>query len=121
MDLFWIIYFIDVFDVSKGAGFIAFIAIFGLMMGVLVKSIEGENNETGLLLTCRTYISITVFLFLFSFFVPSKDTVYRMLAAYGVAEAYSAAKDSDKVQAIAGKSLKVIEKALDDYLNKEGE
>ncbi len=121
MDLFWIIYFIDVFDVSKGAGFLTFIAVFGLFMGIVIKIAHGNDNEVAAVLTCRTYVSITVLLFLFSFFAPNKDTAYKMLAAYGVTEAYAAAQESDKVQAIAGKSLKVLEKALDDYLGKDGE
>lgn len=48
--------------------------------------------------------------------VPSKDTAYQMLAAYGVQEAYVAATESEDVQRIASKSLKLIEATLDEHL-----
>lgn len=48
-------------------------------------------------------------------FIPSKDTAYKMLAAYGVNEVYLATKESEEVKEIAKKSLMVIEASLDKY------
>ena len=51
-------------------------------------------------------------LFAIGFFSPSKETSYAMLAAYGV----QTVAESEQVQEVAGKSLKVLEKYMDDYL-----
>ena len=47
--------------------------------------------------------------------LPSKDTAYKMLAAYGVQETVEAASKSEDVKRIASKSLTLIEKSIDDY------
>lgn len=44
--------------------------------------------------------------------VPDKDTMYTMLAAYGV----QSTAESEEAQQVAGKSLEVLEKAMDEYL-----
>ena len=44
--------------------------------------------------------------------VPDKDTCYAILAAYGV----QTAAESEEVKQFAGKSLEVLEKAMDQYL-----
>lgn len=51
--------------------------------------------------------------------IPSKETAYKMLAAYGVEQTVIAAKDSEYVQRMAGKSLKLIEQTVDKYLSEE--
>ena len=51
--------------------------------------------------------------------LPSKDTAYQMLAAYGVQEAYVTATESGEVQRIASKSLKLIEATLDEHIKEE--
>ena len=47
--------------------------------------------------------------------LPSKDTAYKMLAAYGLQEAVEAASKSEDVKRLASKSLTLIEKSIDDY------
>ena len=46
---------------------------------------------------------------------PDKETSYTMLAAYGLSEAYEFASENEDVQRIATKSLKLIEKHIDEY------
>ena len=48
--------------------------------------------------------------------IPSKDTAYKMLAAYGVQETVVAAQQSEYVQKMTGKSLQLLEKTVDKYL-----
>jgi len=118
MDLFWIIYFIGMVDgllkVTLGAAIIC-----GVLIPIVgaISSIEGEwDKAKPYLITGVKVFIVSVFV---SIFVPAQSTAYKMLAAYGVTEAYAAAQSSDKVKAIAGKSLEVLEKAMDDYLTKE--
>lgn len=47
---------------------------------------------------------------------PDKETSYTMLAAYGLTEAYDFISESEEVQGIASKSLKLIEKHIDKYI-----
>ena len=119
MDLFWIIYFIGVLDASLGALSVAItISIIGgaVCLATLVeKQWSDVKKHFIILLKCSLFCMAALII------LPSSPTAYKMLAAYGVTEAYAAAQESDKVQAIAGKSLKVLEKALDDYLGKDGE
>lgn len=49
--------------------------------------------------------------------LPPKDTAMHMLAAYGVQEVVT----NPEVQKFAGNSMKVLEKAMADYLKEEGE
>ena len=47
--------------------------------------------------------------------LPSKDTAYKMLAAYGLQETVEAASKSEDVKRLANKSLTLIEKSIDEY------
>lgn len=51
----------------------------------------------------------------FNIVLPSKDTAYKMLAAYGLQETVEAASKSEDVKRLARKSLSLIEKSIDDY------
>ena len=51
----------------------------------------------------------------FNVVLPSKDTAYKMLAAYGLQETVEAASKSEDVKRLASKSLSLIEKSIDDY------
>ena len=51
----------------------------------------------------------------FNIVLPSKDTAYKMLAAYGLQETVEAASKSEDVKRLASKSLSLIEKSIDDY------
>lgn len=48
--------------------------------------------------------------------IPSTDTAYKILAAYGVQEFYTAASGSEEMQQISSKSMLLIEQSLDKYL-----
>lgn len=63
----------------------------------------------------RNWIGVFI-LGLLANLVPDKETSYVLLAAYGVQEIAS----NDKVQELGGKSLEVLEKAMNEYL-KESE
>lgn len=63
----------------------------------------------------RWAIILSTALFLVSAFLPSKDTMYTMAAAYGV----QTAAENPNVQRVAGKSLQVLEGKLDEFI-KEG-
>ena len=128
MDLIWIIYLIDVLTGNFFIGVVEFFLVIGILVGAFIKCVMSPHGSDdfdksvvniGNALTSKATVIVAVVLFIFLWLSPSKDTAYKMLAAYGVTEAYAAAQSSDKVKAIAGKSLEVLEKAMDDYLTKE--
>lgn len=47
--------------------------------------------------------------------LPSKDTAYKMLAAWGLQETVEAVSKSEDVKRLASKSLTLIEKSIDEY------
>ena len=74
---------------------------------------EGEGFASFFYMLPKKYIlSVTIPLIVGNLLVPSKDTMYTMLAAYGV----QTAAENENVQQFAGKSLEVLEKAMDEYL-----
>ena len=118
MELFWIIYLIGMFSSILGVASAVIIALMVLTcLGAMVASVEGlwAKAMPGIKMSLKVIAALGFVIIV----VPSKSTGYKMLAAYGVTEAYTAAQESDKVQAIAGKSLKVLEKAMDSYLDEE--
>lgn len=66
-------------------------------------------------------ISTVFVLNLIGSFIPSKDTAYKMAAAYGVGEMYKAASQSEEVQRLTAKSLQVLEASMDKYLEEPEE
>jgi hypothetical protein len=60
------------------------------------------------------FISVSLFILM-----PSEDTAYRMAAAYGVTEAYEVASQSEDVKRLAGKSLELLEKHMDEALKED--
>lgn len=115
MELMWVIYLIDTITAGLG-GLIAFLIITGLTT-LLILGIVCINEEefVNVWFIKQTAISLLV-LSILAVFIPTKDTAYKMLAAYGVTEVYQAASQSEDVQRLAGKSLKMIEKTMDSYL-----
>ena len=113
MDLMWILYWIDVLGgVSKHAGGVAaaFILLGGLAVAFLYDCLLNEKKPIkGVLLP---YTSISIVLLLIAVFAPSKSTMYQMLAVKGLTDL----SENEKVQELGGKSLEVLEKAMDDYL-----
>jgi hypothetical protein len=129
MTLAWIIYLIETLDISRGLGFLGAIGVIAWVIG-LIFSIEANlaiSNKTARnperspdssdgylkiyhqlwplkLLVC-VMLTLAVLL-------PTKETAYTMLAAYGVESIVT----NDKVQEFGGKSLDVINKAMDNYL-----
>ena len=136
MDLALTVYLIDVLNaVFNGAlvflSYLALIKISLLGLGYYIcggeqaalsykqKSEVGHytNNDEAFanfyyILPRKFILSITIPLIVGNLLVPSKDTMYTMLAAYGV----QTAAESENVQQFAGKSLEVLEKAMDEYL-----
>ena len=53
----------------------------------------------------------SVVMVIYGFFMPSKETAYTMLAAYGVETAVT----NPNVQRVASKSLEVLESYMDEY------
>ena len=116
---------IDAFTVNKGMQLFVSLFCVSIFIGLIMRAFldpEGYNSsdyKVGVNLTTKYSTIPAAIMVVFLFLTPSKDTAYKMLAAYGVTEAYTAAADSEKVQALAGKSLSVLEKAMDDYLVEE--
>ena len=114
-DLIWIIYFIDV--LSSEGGFTALsillvgAAIFSHFMAMDFLDKESFSNFCSKF-PRKSIGLLCVVLFLYGWLVPSKDTAYKMLAAYGVYEL----TQNEQAKTLGGKSLKVIEAAMDEYL-----
>ena len=129
MTLAWIIYLIETLDISKGLGFFGGVGVI-LWVGGLAFSIAAKlgiveetsrnperkpNLHEGYLklysqlwpLKLLVCVMLTLAVLL-----PTKETAYTMLAAYGVESIVT----NDKVQEFGGKSLDVINKAMDNYL-----
>ena len=129
MDLFWIIYFIDTILSGNFVPHFLWGLLGSLIIGGFGSAAYCDFGGGSFELVIKfwkkikwqyiVFMSIWMMITMTGKLLPTKDTAYKMLAAYGVTEAYTAAMDSDKVQAVAGKSLKVLEKAMDDYLTKE--
>ncbi len=124
MELALIIYFIDVLS-SKGG-----IAVVGWIIGLVYliisvaivivgglcpddKSLKGLSDK----LPTKTVVTLSVLMVCYGWLMPSKDTAYKMLAAYGVTEI----AQSEEAKRLAGKSLEVLERAMDEYLAESGQ
>lgn len=67
----------------------------------------------------KRFWTITLSLALLSISVPDDETMYAMVAAYGVTEAIELSTESEDLQRIGSKSLKVLEQFLDENLEKD--
>lgn len=115
MDLMWIIYFIDVLTVGKvfiGIG--SAIAIFYVFVRLLAldeycpwKDFDDWPN--------KLVGGMCSMLLLYGWLIPSEETAYKMLAAYGVTEIVN----NEDAKRLGGKSLEVLESAMDEYLSKD--
>lgn len=133
MDLIWIIYIVDNFAGNPFPSWILWVTI-GLIISVLIGSIMstdlkniGASEKKPCILTAVNQIKPFKFWIIIllvvggissamNMVVPSKDTAYKMIAAYGVTEIMQ----TDKAKRLGGKSLEVLEKVMDEYL-KESE
>ena len=65
-------------------------------------------------------LKVYIVFFVLKFFgglLPSQETAYKMAAAYGISEVVVAAKQSEDVKRIAGKSLMMIETSIDKFID----
>lgn len=115
-----LVLFVYLVGILDGIGFFLFIsALFSGMLAAFFTASEViDRNEEGAKLarTCRKVAYIFVPLALL---VPSKDTALQMAAAYGVTEAYEVASQSEEVKRLAGKSLDLLEKHMDEALKED--
>jgi|TARA_R110000796_G_scaffold66105_2_gene152331 hypothetical protein len=107
-NLVWIIYFIDVFSV--GSGIIMLLSLSSTVYVYSLFYVFTEHLEANI--PHKMIASIWMILFLYAWIVPSKDTAYKMLAAYGVTEL----AQNEQAQKLGGKSLEVLNAAMDNYL-----
>jgi len=131
MELALFIYLIE--TVLGGTFLPSYFAVVGstLMLVIIVLALwvlvedemeDGERNfvadfilkNKGLIL--KLYIVFFVLKF-FGGLLPSQETAYKMAAAYGISEVVVAAKQSEDVKRIAGKSLMMIETSIDKFID----
>ena len=98
--------------VSEGLGMALIFSSMCIIMAFAVAfTIHAEEGKK--LPKCyKSLIFIGPFLLLVGVITPSKDTLYTMAAAYGVQSAI----ENPNVQRMAGKSMKLLENKLDEYL-----
>lgn len=114
MDLVLLIYLVDAvapnIKVISSVGLIVS-SLFGVFL-LLYYAIEGSDQWSERT-TLVTKFNCCVFAFSLALsFLPSKDTAYKMLAAYGVQEL----ADMEETKEVGGKAYKAINKILDEYL-----
>ena len=114
MDLVWIIYAVDTLTPGDGMAFLSF-ALLVLLCVCGVAWVDDESRNVLKQLPYKTLLAISVMYISYTVLVPSKATAYKMLAAYGVQQVV----DNPDVKRIAGKSLDVLEKAMDEYTKKD--
>lgn len=115
-----LVLFIYLIGTLEGLVFLlSVVGVFGSVAWIicsLFSVICPDEGDREVLSSCAKKTKHTVWLLLAAILLPSKDTAYQMLAAYGVQEAYVAATESEDVQRIASKSLKLIESTLDEHM-----
>ena len=131
MELAFVIYLIDNLCAMKGSfwglGLFGLILVFtvflgGLLVLMLMDTYGSEGREISLkIFKYWKKIMLCIFPILLigsvlNIVIPAKDTAYKMLAAWGVQETVVAAQQSEYVQKMAGKSLQLLEKTIDKYL-----
>lgn len=92
---------------------------FGFGHEILAVSIlaQQQGKTSSPTITGGPLIKFGAIALAFCLLMPPKDTAMHMLAAYGVQEVVT----NPEVQKFAGNSMKVLEKAMADYLKDEGE
>ena len=137
MELAFVIYLIDNITALKDHifGLSDFIFLTTLVLGCLVTGVGAlvvfglmempvnKFKESVIYTFYKKLVKSWFYIFLpmcllgsiFNIVLPSKDTAYKMLAAYGLQETVEAASKSEDVKRLARKSLSLIEKSIDDY------
>ena len=115
-NLVWAIYFIDTLTSEGGHALAGSLIIMSVSLLYVVGKFDSDMPDFHLIMPIKSLITLGALLCIYGAIMPSKDTAYKMLAAYGVTEI----AQNEEVQRLSGKSLQVLEKAMDEYLN-EGE
>lgn len=120
MELVFVVYLISIFDSLGGFAVvlaaILFILITGIMFGVSTD-FPNESKERQIWQDKGTksmkigFWVVPIFT-LIVFLAPDKETSYTMLAAYGV----QTVSEAPEVREVMGKSVQVLEKYMDNYL-----
>lgn len=118
MELVWIIYLIEVVCGSSWAG-VGFILAMGMILSaagfVFGRIIDDETSEG---LRKIPFGKIVIFSSLIMFvgnFIPSKQTAYLMLGAYGVQTVAETVGKNKEVQKIGRSTLKLVNSAIEKY------
>lgn len=122
MNLALIVYFIGVLSTEGylfGWGIALCILIIGIRMVATINIYEASRSHREVAEELLNSISkitkpiliTAVVMVIYGFFMPSKETAYTMLAAYGVETAVT----NPNVQRVASKSLEVLESYMDEY------
>lgn len=117
MELALLVYFISIVGNIKGFFYaMCVLAFFGCIIHNIIIAVH--NNGTYREEDNRSHI-VWPFILLFIVgslgmtLMPARDDAYKIAAAYGIQTVI----ENPKVQDIASSSVKVLEKAMDDYLN----
>ncbi len=120
MSLVFIVYLLGLVEkLNQVLGFIAVASAIVTFVCLLIKGVgyndlSKDMHTTYTMWTKRFLCSFLVAGTLLTF-TPTKEISYAMLAAYGVEEIVQ----NERVQELGGKSLDVIEKAMDKFLQEE--
>lgn len=106
-------------------GFVESMSIFMTLLAILifigsipfniVFNLMAESNNKPLKLILFPFLIPFLLCSLIAVLLPSKDTAYTMLAAYGVEQVAT----NDRVLSFADNSMQVIEKKMQEYLKNE--
>lgn len=124
MNLMWLIYAVDTLTPSGGMFVLTILLVIASIVITVIGAVaklpsSGKDEDSKAFLKyCpfKTMYAVTAVMFLYCTLAPSKDTAYKMVAAYGV---QTVAENPD-VKRLAGKSLEVLERAMDEYTKKGG-
>lgn len=122
MLLAFIIYFIDVLSNNGAPAVLGAIFLFSFYLIAFLstdgfddseRATNSEKNSYRIFKTSRPWVlTACITAILYGTLIPNKETTYKMLAAYGVTELVT----SEAVQKYASGSLKVLEKAMSEYI-----
>lgn len=110
--LVFIIYLISVIDAVLGVAILG-IAVIGFIGFLAIPVLELAGDEMAAFY--KKLAKPLILFVLIAVFIPSKQTAYTMLAAYGLQEI----AQTEEAKRVGSKSIQVIEKALDEYLTED--
>lgn len=117
MELALVIYLIGVagvFNLDVIFFTLALSALLILMYVLLMADVKTDEEwSEGLFALIKKLVAANVMVAALVILTPDKETSYAMLATYGV----QTVAESEQVQEVAGKSLRVLEKYMDEYLD----